>query len=92
MRDMTKFRKKPVVVDAFQWWPSRYAEDFPEWFSSAIANGIVFYQGGDNPYCTIETLEGAMKVSSGDYVIRGVKGEMYPCKPDIFEATYEPVK
>lgn len=46
--------------------------------------------GGGEPVLAIDTLEGTMKASSGDWVIRGVQGEHYPCKPDIFEATYEP--
>lgn len=45
----------------------------------------------DNPYLKIETLEGIMKASVGDYIIKGVNGEFYPCKPDIFEKTYERV-
>ena len=45
----------------------------------------------DNPYIKIETLEGTMKASVGDYIIKGVNGEFYPCKPDIFEKTYEEV-
>lgn len=51
----------------------------------------VNYEDKDNPYLKIETLEGIMKVSVGDYIIKGVNGEFYPCKPDIFEKTYERV-
>jgi len=68
-----KYRKKPVVVEATQW-----------------------FKMGDHPAVTdiglIGTLEGVMQVSPGDYIITGVKGEHYPCKPDIFELTYEPVE
>lgn len=51
----------------------------------------VNYEDKDNPYLKIETLEGIMKASVGDYIIKGVNGEFYPCKPDIFEKTYERV-
>lgn len=51
----------------------------------------VNYEDKDNPYLKIETLEGTMKASVGDYIIKGVNGEFYPCKPDIFEKTYERV-
>lgn len=51
----------------------------------------VNYEDKDNPYLKIETLEGTMKASVGDYIIKGVNGEFYPCKPDIFEKTYKRV-
>ena len=72
-----KYRKKPVVIDAVQWFK---LGDHPEVF-------IEFYQGVPTP--CIRTLEGLMRVTLGDYIITGVKGEHYPCKPDIFELTYE---
>lgn len=90
---MPKFRKKPVVIEA---WPfCGKGRDIvrlpkPDWLRAAIQNGTVYYQGGDDPYYTIETLEGVHRASVNDWIIRGVKGEIYPCKPDIFEATYEP--
>ena len=71
-----KFRKKPVVIEATQWFKMG---DHP----------AVFYNHNSVP--TIKTLEGEMFVRPGDWIITGVKGEHYPCKPDIFEATYEPV-
>lgn len=73
---MSKFRKKPVVIEAFQW------------FISADDRNVVLHDDL-GPY--IATLEGPMRVSPGDWIITGVKGERYPCKPDIFEATYEAV-
>lgn len=80
-----KFRKKPVVIDA-----TRYLHDHGGGGNHAeIAHLVDGYEDGDTPY--IETLEGRMKVSNGDWIITGVKGERYPCKPDIFEATYEAV-
>lgn len=82
---MTKYRKKPVVIEAVQ-----YNGDMnPVWDAFGAEN--VFGETEDKfPY--IETLEGKMTISKGDYVIKGVQGELYPCKPDIFEATYEEVK
>lgn len=87
---MAKFRKKPVVIDAIQFF------DQPE---EIIA--IQEFMGGDDltidykdvydPKLKIHTLEGVMNASLGDYIIKGVNGEFYPCKPDIFEKTYEPV-
>lgn len=86
-----KFRKKPVVIEATQWFKDG---DHPAverslgTTSSAISPGIL-YRSKD---FYVKTLEGNMKVTPGDWIITGVKGEYYPCKPDIFEATYEPVE
>ncbi len=88
-----KFRKKPVVIDAF-----RLGFDcMPDWFTDLrTANQIVTsnkdgrWRGGPDT-AVIRTLEGDMRCDYGDWVIKGVKGEVYPCKPDIFHATYEPV-
>lgn len=77
-----KFRKKPVVIDAVQW--------FKEGDHPAV--GISRYTQVTRRLGVIQTLEGEMVVTPGDWIITGVKGEVYPCKPDIFEATYEPVK
>ena len=82
---MSKFRKKPVVIEAMQFdgtnglaierWSDSGAE------SMELPNGKRFMQ--------IMTLEGVMRAEFGDWIIKGVKGEFYPCKPDIFAATYE---
>ena len=85
-----KYRKKPVEIEAFKWSPGDI-ENQPDWFKARVVDGSIYYQGGDVPYYTIETLEGKMKANQGDYIIQGVKGEIYPCKPDIFEATYDVV-
>ena len=84
-----KFRKKPVVIDA---WAFTKPPDYerPQWVRDAFNSGAMWYQGGGEPYITIRTLEGEMRANVGDWIIRGVKGELYPCKPDIFAATYEP--
>lgn len=75
-----KFRKKPVVIEAEQFRPNVEVLPFAK-------DHVVMYDGGR---WFIETLEGEMTVSDGDWVIKGVRGEFYPCKPDIFAATYEP--
>lgn len=84
---MTKYRKKPIVVEAEQWFP-------PDWEGhySKYANRLGVYWEEWGKEFRINTLEGSHKVSSGDWIITGVKGEKYPCKPDIFEITYELVE
>lgn len=92
---MAKYRKKPVVVEAFQWGTRDQTkqpdelDEFP-WFDAAIEMGLAWMEHNLN-LLKIRTLEGVMTASPGDYIIQGVKGEIYPCKPDIFEATYEEV-
>jgi hypothetical protein len=80
-----KYRKKPVVIDAMQWFYSD-CEDVLDWLRREDVN---IYHNGDS--MLIETLEGTMFVSDGDFIIQGVQGEFYPCKPDIFFETYEEV-
>ena len=88
---MAQYRKKPVVIEAYQF-DNRITNQPPRWLLDAVDNGIVTVQ--EKPYLsiTVKTLEGDMKAQEGDWIIRGVKGELYPCKPDIFEATYEAVQ
>jgi len=86
---MSKFRKKPVVIDAFKWTGDRDQTEDPEWIIEALRSGCAFFK--DRRFF-IKTLEGTMEVGRGDYVIRGVKSEIYPCKPDIFEMSYELVE
>lgn len=81
---MPKFRKKPVVIDAVQ-----YLSD-EKTFNEIIAMGCPRVE--KDTHWVIPTLEGEMTVSHGDYVIKGIKGEFYPCKADIFEASYEEVQ
>lgn len=83
---MAKYRKKPVVIEAVQWTGRQIT--WPAWFLEAEQAGVIQLAGDA---LQIITLEGPLRASIGDWVIRGVKGELYPCKPDIFEATYEPV-
>jgi hypothetical protein len=79
-----RYRKKPVVIDAVQWngVNNQEIEDF--------AKTAIEVHGEEK--LKIETLEGVMTAIPGDWIIKGVKGEFYPCKPDIFEATYELVE
>lgn len=77
---MSKYRKKPVVIEAMQWHGPADNDALREFAGHWVSIG---------PKVIITTLEGHMQVSPGDYVIRGVKNEFYSCKPDIFAATYE---
>lgn len=90
---MAKYRKKPIVIEAFKWTGSSDQSEDPVWICDAIKGKTVRFENGCSLRCTmlIDTLEGTMRASLGDYIIQGIKGEIYPCKPDIFEATYEPV-
>ena len=88
---MSKYRKKPVVIDAFQLNERGLVGE--DWFWDAVSENTIithnfgkFHQGA--AWCEIETLEGTMVAKAGDYIIRGVNGEIYPCKCDIFQKTY----
>ena len=83
-----KFRKKPVVIEAFN---DELQDKWPEWFCDAIDSGKAEEVGGGGQF-NIHTLEGIVHASAGDWIIKGIKGELYACKPDIFEATYEKVE
>lgn len=85
---MGYYRKKPVVIEAFRWTGGHDQTEDPEWIINRIKMGQVSFADGR---MYIKTLEGVMAADSGDYVIKGVQGEIYPCKPDIFEQTYEQV-
>lgn len=100
-----KYRKKPVVIEAVQvtaadynpgvkdaWDGSPFSES-PDWLVDAVTSGVITPHTRN---CTdyaewdIKTLEGTMSCGPGDYIIKGVKDELYPCRPDIFNMTYEP--
>lgn len=106
---MARFRKKPVVIDAQQWFEPGDPRHDPSMLVERKGNTVSppdYRQVGDlylampggrhglggSAVYMIRTLEGDMRVSSGDWVIIGVKGEKYACKPDIFEETYEPAE
>lgn len=98
-----KFRKKPIIIEAVQlqveeqrpdvtpeYWPFK---ETPDWLTQAMDEMILYPKyacDSDFFHMEITTLEGKMLVSPSDWIIKGVNGELYPCKPDIFEKTYEP--
>lgn len=82
---MPRFRKKPVEIDAFRLGVKGQPTPAPAWFGSPDPSAIT----GDG--ILIRTLEGDMLARWGDWIIKGVAGEIYPCRPDIFAATYDPV-
>ena len=85
-----KYCKKPIVIEAFLWTADINQTEDPEWIVQSIKEGRVSFP---SPLVLqIHTLEGTMQANVGDYIIKGVKGELYPCKPDIFETTYEKVE
>ncbi len=85
---MPKFRKKPVIIEAIQFtMKDMNITDI----SKFTKNKASFMRKDEHPVCVIPTLEGDMIASIGDWIIKGVKGEFYPCKPDIFKQTYEAV-
>jgi len=88
---MAYYRKKPVVIEAFKWTGDQHQTDDPEWIVKAIKDKKVWFNNQGTEQCNMEidTLEGNHIADRGDYIIKGVKGELYPCKPDIFEMTYE---
>ena len=87
-----KFRKKPVIIEAVQW-------NGQNFLKNGSPDDNILVKGFNDSAITfdevdlkIKTLEGIMTANLGDYIIQGIQGEIYPCKPDIFEATYEQVK
>lgn len=90
---MAKYRKKPVVIEAVQVTKEMRNNlgPFPEWALPHLIAGST-EKIENSEWIQVKTLEGNLNVSDGDYLIRGVKGEVYPCKPDIFEQTYELVE
>jgi hypothetical protein len=87
---MSRFRKLPVEIEAYRF-DNRITNQPPSWVLQAKADGVVRVE--IKPLAMfIQTLEGEMRADEGDWIIQGIKGEIYPCKPDIFEATYEPVE
>lgn len=89
-----KYRKKPIIIEAFQLNERGLVGE--DWFWDAVSNNIIithdFGKFHEAPaWCEIKTLEGTMKAVTGDYILQGVNGEIYPCKAEIFEKTYEAV-
>lgn len=94
-----KYRKKPIEIEAICWPRDFGYGHVVDWIvdNGGKAEYHLHLMDGDlvahpDPYILIETLEGNMVASKGDYIIKGIQGEFYPCKPDIFEASYEKVE
>lgn len=96
-----RYTKKPVTIEAVQFIATEPADplrfdDVPSWLSTAFHDETItrksgdVINGGDYDFLSIKTLEGDMLVSPDDFIIRGVEGELYPCKPEIFRKTYDP--
>ena len=87
-----KYRKKPIVVEAVRVDETlknvRDWSNLPAWVIDAYEEGTLLFL---NDAIEIRTLEGTMRGAMDDWIIRGISGEVYPCKPDIFQATYEPI-
>ena len=96
---MTRYRKKPVEIEAVQFTGDNEYEiaefmGIPLCVLQVSVDAVLRMDGdySENTHIHIPTLEGTMTANCGDWIIKGVKGEFYPCKPDIFDATYEEVK
>ena len=99
-----KYRKKPIVIEAVKYYGDDVEfKESPEWLKYAIFKTHKIridlnlddfgYLKKENQYiCKVQTLEGDMIVNKGDYIIKGINGELYPCKPDIFKKTYERIE
>jgi hypothetical protein len=93
---MAKYRKRPVVIEAIQW-DGLNLQEIKDFVGESLEYDIrdVAWQAGKAPpqvSMKIKTLEGDHTASAGDYIIKGIAGEFYPCKPDIFEMTYEAIE
>lgn len=80
-----KFKKRPIIVEAFQY----NIDPRPDWFMDKVSSLEIITT---ESHCKILTLEGIMEGRVGDFIIKGIKNEIYPCKPEIFIATYEKVE
>jgi len=87
---MQKYRKKPIIIEAIEW------DERSETFENLCNKGMNYmsYSGGSINFphiknLRIETPQGTLNVNNGDFIIKGIKGEFYPCKPDIFQKTYD---
>lgn len=89
---MAKYRKKPVVVEAWRWEGNRLLAGAPKWVLAYRDSGNARVRAWPDGTLSVPTLEGIHTASVGDWIIQGVAGEIYPCKPDVFWATYESVQ
>lgn len=83
-----KYRKKPVVIEAMQF-NRENIKELEKFTNNKLKKVLIERRIDGIATCKIETLEGTMTAKEGDYIIKGINGEFYPCKPDIFEKTYE---
>ena len=88
---MSKYRKKPVVIEAVQVEPDNINE-LMKLSNGGSRDATYLWEDGKLDHIVVKTLEGTMIASLHDYLIKGVSGELYPCKPDIFDKTYEPAE
>lgn len=88
---MPIYQKKPIKIEAVQYlgFTAPNFTDYPVWLLKAIESKVITKT---RKGLFVHSLEGLMKVSKGDYIIKGINGEIYPCKPDIFEKTYEVIE
>jgi hypothetical protein len=88
MEIIMRFRKKPIIIEAWHYTgeDSLHHMDRPGWFCVALNRGDIEVH---HDHLAVPTLEGEMRADLGDWIIQGVKKEIYPCKPDVFDATYE---
>lgn len=93
MTEIKTYIKKPVAIEAIEFdGTQKNRDEIEKWLGREDwANSNWFFDGSRYESFIIETLEGYMFASVGDYIIRGIAGEFYPCKPDIFKATYEAI-
>lgn len=89
---MTQYRKKPVVINAVRFGGPDDIESIRLWSGGKVIPHVGDPVPARASFLVIHTLEGAMTATPGDWIIRGVQGEYYPCKPDIFDTTYEEVQ
>ena len=94
-----RYVKKPIPVEAIQTPPTdtwsnieEWLQTVPDWFIDAMENGTILLDLVDNAGIMVQTLEGQMLCPWGSYIIRGPKGELYPCRRDVFEETYDAVE
>jgi hypothetical protein len=80
-----RFRKRPIVIEAWQW-QGQPIDNWPPWVTWGAS-----VDEANTRRLTINSLEGRLSADLGDWIIQGIRGELYPCKPDIFTETYEPV-
>ena len=86
---INKYKTKPVVIEAMQY--INFSQSYGDLSKFVNDHNSLFIVEPQNPQLAIKTLEGNMRISEGDYIIKGLRGEFYPCKPDVFEKKYEKI-